>query len=98
MEIDGKPASVTFDSQLQAVEPGAILHLKVVGARGERDLAWKTGLREEDYFSIEGLPDATAEQLGQRTAWLKAEDVPAGKAKSKAAGGHKTENEPSVRP
>ena len=98
MEIDGKPASVTFDSQLQAVEPGAILHLKVVGARGERDLAWKTGLREEDYFSIEGLPDATAEQLAQRTAWLKAEDVPAGKAKSKAAGGHKTENEPSVRP
>jgi predicted metalloprotease with PDZ domain len=98
MEIDGKATSVNFDSQLQAVEPGAILHLKVAGTRGERDLAWKTGLREEDYFSIEGLPDATAEQLAQRTAWLNAENVPADKAKGKAARGHKTEGEPSVRP
>ncbi len=94
--INGQSPSVTFDSQLDAVEPGSLLELKVVGARGERNLAWKTGIREEDYFSIEELPDATPEQLARRAAWLKAEDEPGQKPRRKAA--RKTESEPFARP
>jgi len=96
--INGKPPSVTFESQLDAVEPGALLHLKVVGAQGERDLAWKTGVREEDFFSIEEVPDATAEEIGRRAAWLKAEDEPAKKPRGKAARVHADENETSGHP
>lgn len=96
--INGKPPSVTFESQLDAIEAGALLHLKVVGAQGERDLAWKTGLRDEEYFSIEELPDATAEEIARRAAWLKAEDEPATKPRGKAARGPAAENETSGHP
>ena len=96
--INGKLPSVSFESQLDATEPGAVLHLKVVGAQGERDLAWKTGVREEDYFSIEELPDASADEIARRAAWLKAEDEPAKKLRGKAARVRADENETSGHP
>jgi predicted metalloprotease with PDZ domain len=96
VEVNGKSPSANFASEVEALEPGTALRLKVVGRRGERELEWNTGFKDEEYFTIEGLADATPQQLARRTAWLKGEDEPAEKPRRKSA--HAGADKSSARP
>lgn len=96
--INGKPASANFAMQLNVLEPGSTLQLRVVGLHGERELKWQLGFKEEEYFTIEEDPDATRGQLARRAAWLAGEDEPAAKAERKARSKRPRTNEISPQP
>jgi predicted metalloprotease with PDZ domain len=78
LEINGKPATSHFEARLADLRPGATIHLRVRNRRGERELQWKVGAREEVEFGLRDMENVTAQQKARRAAWLKGESQPAG--------------------
>jgi len=78
LEINGKPATSHFEARLADLRPGATIHLRVRNRRGERELQWKVGAREEVEFGLRDVENVTAQQKARRAAWLKGESQPAG--------------------
>jgi hypothetical protein len=54
--------------------------LRVRNGRGEREVVWKVGSREEVEFELKDVDNPTPEQKARRAAWLSGEDQPAGGA------------------
>jgi predicted metalloprotease with PDZ domain len=78
LEINGKPATSHFEGRLADLRPGATIHLRVRNRRGERELQWKVGAREEVEFGLQDVENATPQQKARRAAWLKGESQAAG--------------------
>jgi predicted metalloprotease with PDZ domain len=76
LAFNDKMASMNLQTQLDAMEPGTTLRLKVLGPAGERELEWKVGFRQEQYFTFEDVAQVTREQRSRRAAWLASEDEP----------------------
>lgn len=78
LQVNGVTAISDFDARLQELHPGDLLTLRVRGARGERDVAWKVGAREEVDFEVHDLSEITPQQRASRAAWLKGESEASG--------------------
>jgi predicted metalloprotease with PDZ domain len=78
LEINGKPATSHFEARLADLRPGAAIHLRTRNRRGERELQWKVGAREEVEFGLQDVENVTAQQKARRAAWLKGESQSAG--------------------
>ena len=81
LEINGRVASSDFRQQLSTLQSGDTLRLRVRNDRGERELAWKVGGREEIDFTLQDLELITPEQKARRAAWLSGEDQPSAEAR-----------------
>jgi len=89
LELQGVPAGQESRRELARLNPGDTLTLKVRGRRrGERELKWKVGSRQEISYQVSDLDQITAEERARRAAWLKGEaqnadptPAPAGTAK-----------------
>jgi predicted metalloprotease with PDZ domain len=78
LEINGKPATSHFEARLADLRPGATIHLRARNRRGERELQWKVGARDEVEFGLQDVENVTAQQKARRAAWLKGESQSAG--------------------
>jgi predicted metalloprotease with PDZ domain len=81
LEINGKPATSHSDDTMGDMHPGDTLHLRVRNRRGEREVSWKLGSREEVDFQVRDLANVTPEQKAARATWLKGEAQPAGESR-----------------
>jgi len=70
LTIDGEPATADFDSRLASVAAGDELRLQIKNARGERELKFRAGSRQQLQIEIKELENVTAEQESRRRAWL----------------------------
>lgn len=73
LELQGKPAAQDSRQQLSKLKAGDSVALKIRGARGEREVTWKMGSRQEISYEIKDLVKITAAQRVRRVAWLKGE-------------------------
>jgi predicted metalloprotease with PDZ domain len=80
LEINGRVLSSDYRQQLAAVGAGETLRLRVRNGRGESEVVWKVGSREEVEFELKDVDNPTPEQKARRAAWLSGEDQPAGGA------------------
>jgi predicted metalloprotease with PDZ domain len=76
LEINGRVASSDYRQQLGEVQAGEILRLRVRNERGEREVAWKVGSREQVDFELKDVDSVTPQQKARRAAWLSGEDQP----------------------
>ncbi|HZQ95650.1 MAG TPA: PDZ domain-containing protein [Candidatus Sulfotelmatobacter sp.] len=74
LEFQGKPAAEDFQQQMSRLTPGEMLSLKVRSRlRGEHELKWKAGSREETLYRLKDLDQVSPGQRARRAAWLKGE-------------------------
>lgn len=70
LEINGHSATPDFEQWLARLRPGDTLRLQVRGRRGQRELRWKLGSREEVEFELLDVDNVTPQQKAHRDAWL----------------------------
>jgi predicted metalloprotease with PDZ domain len=80
LEINGRVLTSDYRQQLAALAAGETIRLRVRNSRGEREVAWKMGSREEVEFELKDVENLTSEQKARRAAWLSGEDQPPGGA------------------
>ncbi len=76
LEINGRVASSDYRAQLAAVRAGEKLRLRVRNDRGEHEVTWKIGSREQVDYEIKDMDMVTPQQKARRAAWLSGEDQP----------------------
>jgi predicted metalloprotease with PDZ domain len=72
-EIQGKPATQESDRQLEHMNPGDLVSIKIRSPGSERELHWKMAGRQEVSYQLKDLDQVTPEQSAHRAAWLKGE-------------------------
>lgn len=80
LQINGQPLGSDLAARLRELHPGDTLRLLLRQRRGERELEWKLGAREEVEFELRDVENSTAQQKARRAAWLRGESEPAGDA------------------
>jgi predicted metalloprotease with PDZ domain len=80
LEINGKPATSHFEARLAELRPGVTIYLRAGNRRGEREIQWKVGAREEVEFALQDVDHVTTQQKARRAAWLKGESQATGEA------------------
>ena len=79
-EINGKDTGQTSAENLDGLNPGDTISLKIRSRReGEREIQWKLAACAEVIYQLKNAENTTAEQRQRRAAWLKGESQ---KAKS----------------
>ncbi len=73
LEFNGRAADAGFGERLAELHPGDTLHLRVRNRRGEREVHWKVGSREEVEFELKDVDNTMPQQKARRAAWLKGE-------------------------
>jgi predicted metalloprotease with PDZ domain len=73
LELQGKPAGQESWQALYNLNRGDTLTAKIRGGRGERELKWTVGSRQEISYELRDLDIITPEQRACRAAWLKGE-------------------------
>jgi predicted metalloprotease with PDZ domain len=73
LELQGKPAGQDARQTLFSLNRGDELTIKVRGRRGERELKWQVGSRQQLAYELKDLDKVTPEQRACRIAWLKGE-------------------------
>jgi len=81
LDINGAVAAGDFDRRLGALRTGEMIHLRVRNSRGEHNLQWRVGSREEVEYILTDVDNVTAQQKARRAAWLRGESQPAGDAR-----------------
>jgi predicted metalloprotease with PDZ domain len=72
-EVQGKAAGEETQQILARLKPGDTVTVKTKSRRGEKELTWKVGSREETSYEVRDLEQITPEQRGHRAAWLRGE-------------------------
>jgi predicted metalloprotease with PDZ domain len=73
LEVNGHTAASDFESRMASLRPGDLLKLRVHNRRGDRELQWKIGSREDSVWEVQDLDQVTEAQRARRAAWLKGE-------------------------
>jgi predicted metalloprotease with PDZ domain len=73
LEINGHVVSSDFLAQLAVLQPGDTIRLQVRSPRGQRDLRWKMGTRDEIEYEVHDVEHITPQQKSRRAAWLRGE-------------------------
>ena len=72
-EVQGRTAGEETQQILARLKSGDTVTVKVKSRRGEKDLTWKVGSREETSYEAKDLEQVSAEQRTHRAAWLRGE-------------------------
>ena len=81
LEVNGHVAASDFETRMEGLRPGETLKLRARNRRGDRELQWKLGSREQSVWEVKDLDHVSAQQQARRAAWLKGEAQPAGDAR-----------------
>jgi predicted metalloprotease with PDZ domain len=81
VEINSEAPGFRAELQLTAPGPGGTLRLKVRNRRGERELSWTLGSREEVEFELKDVDNINPQQRARRAAWLAGETQRPGEAR-----------------
>jgi len=73
LEVNGHAAASDFESRIASLHPGDALKLRVHNRRGDRELQWKIGSREDSVWEVKDVDQVTDPQRTRRVAWLKGE-------------------------
>ena len=73
LEIEGKPAAGFYRQDFGNLRPGDTITVKVRNRRGEREMKWRLGSRQEVAYMVKELEQVTRDQRTRRAAWLKGE-------------------------
>jgi predicted metalloprotease with PDZ domain len=73
LEVNGHTAASDFESRLDSLHPGDTLKLRVRNRRGDRELQWKLGSRNQIVWEMKELDPVSGQQRARRAAWLKGE-------------------------
>jgi predicted metalloprotease with PDZ domain len=73
LEINGHVVSSDFLAQLGVLQPGDTVRLQVRSPRGQRELHWKLGTRNEVEYELHDVEHLTQQQKTRRAAWLRGE-------------------------
>jgi predicted metalloprotease with PDZ domain len=73
LEINGHVVSSDFLAQLAVLQPGDTVRLQVKSPRGQKELHWKLGAREEAEYQLHDVEHLTRQQKTRRAAWLRGE-------------------------
>jgi predicted metalloprotease with PDZ domain len=72
-EIQGKTAGEESQQILARLKPGDTITVKVQSRRGEKELTWKVGSRQDMAYEVRDLDKVTPEQRAHRAAWMRGE-------------------------
>lgn len=72
--INGKPPARSLDQQFQSLQPGTKILITVLNRGVRKQVELKLGERSTTAYVLHASPQATAEQLARRKAWLNSED------------------------
>ena len=75
-EIQGKTAGEESQQILARLKPGDTITVKVQSRRGEKELTWKVGSRQDTAYEVRDLDKVTPEQRAHRAAWMHGEAEP----------------------
>jgi predicted metalloprotease with PDZ domain len=74
IQINGKDAGQTSSENLEGLNPGDAISLKIRARRqSEREIKWKLGARTQLTYELKDMENVTSEQSERRAAWLKGE-------------------------
>jgi predicted metalloprotease with PDZ domain len=74
VQINGKDAAQTSSENLEGLNPGDAISLKIRTRReGEREIKWKLASRTQLTYELKDVENITSEQSERRAAWLKGE-------------------------
>jgi predicted metalloprotease with PDZ domain len=76
LEIQGKPPAGFYREPWASMNPGDTLSAKVRNRRGEHELKWKLGSRQQIGYVVNDLESVSVAQRARRAAWLKGEAQP----------------------
>jgi len=79
-QVQGKIPGQELRAELLGLNRGDSVTLKIRGSRGERELRWKAGGRQEISYEVKDLDHVSPEQRARRDAWLEGEAQTAGEA------------------
>ena len=75
-EMNGRPADAYLDDEIELMQPGSTIHLKLENRRAKRQIDLKLGSRSVQSFELQDLATVTPEQRAHRTAWIRGDDEP----------------------
>lgn len=70
LEVNSVTARGDFNRLTSLLRPGDTLRLRIRGGKGEREVHWKLGNREEVEFALVDVDNITSQQKARRDAWL----------------------------
>jgi predicted metalloprotease with PDZ domain len=75
LTIDGQPTSSNLRQTLEQLKPGDTLKLHVRGPKGERDLHWNLGKRDQIEYELRDSDTVTDAEKACRSAWFRGEPL-----------------------
>jgi predicted metalloprotease with PDZ domain len=82
VSIDGQSPNRRLESSFEKMNPGRLVHISVMSGGAKKDIQLTLGQRTQTGYMVRESPQATAEQIARRAAWLKSEDQPGSSSSS----------------
>jgi predicted metalloprotease with PDZ domain len=82
VSIDGQSPNRRLESSFEKMNPGRLVHISVMSGGAKKDIQLTLGQRIQTRYMVRESPQATAEQIARRAAWLKSEDQPGSSSSS----------------
>jgi predicted metalloprotease with PDZ domain len=83
VSIDGQSPSRRVEPSFEKMKSGRVVHITVMSRATKKDIQLTVGQRTQTEYVVREAPQAMAEQVARRTAWLRSEDQAAPPPSSK---------------
>jgi predicted metalloprotease with PDZ domain len=82
LSIDGQSPTRRLEQSFENMKPGRLVRITVMSAGAKKDIQLTLGQRLQTEYVLRESPQANAEQLARRAAWLRSEGQPSSPAPS----------------
>jgi predicted metalloprotease with PDZ domain len=82
VSIDGQSPTRRLEQSFETMKPGRVVRITVMSAGVKKDIQLTLGQRSQTEYVLRESPQANAEQLARRAAWLRSEGQPSSPAPS----------------
>jgi predicted metalloprotease with PDZ domain len=69
-QINGRRPTRDINREIQAIGPGAEITVSVIREGLQHELHWTLGARKQTTYTLQDVPNITAEQRARRQSWL----------------------------
>ncbi len=74
--IDGQSPTRRMGQTFESMKPGRAVHIAITRGGARKDVQLTLGAKTQTEYVVRESPQASAQQIARRTAWLKSEDQP----------------------
>jgi predicted metalloprotease with PDZ domain len=78
LEMNGKPATASFEEQLARMPAGSTVKFRLANRTGQRSIKLKLAAREVQMYLLQDVATFTPEQRAHRVAWIHGDDETGG--------------------